>query len=276
MQLCVLTSKSLLEQENDQELPALTEILGADNVVELFHDIPTGALVVPRFRAIPFGGIVEREITACGATIVNTFHEHSTIANTFAWGHLLDGSDGKKPLTSKTYTIEDIPYLPEGEWFVKGSTNSIKNNWLDCCYAPTTHDLLRVVGNVQKDVYVGTQDIVIKPFQHYRELAVGVNREPIFNERRAFFYKGELLVDGFYWSTWSNELGKIEYSRNNFMSTVADAISRVGDIAPFLVIDFAEYPDGTWGVVELNDGSMSGLSECDPYVLWNHFVEKLG
>jgi hypothetical protein len=39
-----------------------------------------------------------------------------------------------------------------------------------------------------------------------------------------------------------------------------------------MVIDLAELPGGEWQVIELNDGSMAGLSGNDPQTLWVNFL----
>jgi hypothetical protein len=40
-----------------------------------------------------------------------------------------------------------------------------------------------------------------------------------------------------------------------------------------MVIDLAELPGGEWRVIELNDGSMSGLSGNNPVILWTNFLK---
>lgn len=57
---------------------------------------------------------------------------------------------------------------------------------------------------------------------------------------------------------------------------LSEVISRVQHLARFMVIDMAEFEDGSWEVVELNDGNMSGLCDNDPFVLWSGVVEMLG
>ena len=232
-------------------------------------------VVFPRFRAIPFGDLLQKGVEHAGAELINSFHQHRNIADSATWSHLLDGSDGNDALSPKQYGIDDIRHLPEGEWFVKGETNSLKNQWLNATFAPSTRDLGRVVSNFMADSYVGSQSVVIKPFQHYRKLATGVNGAPVFHERRAFILDGKVVSDGFYWSNWKEEVGEIEYDKFQYLNTLDEAARRVQHLARFLVIDLAEYPDGSWGVVELNDGCMSGLSDNDPRVLWANVKEAM-
>jgi hypothetical protein len=252
-----------------EELRAFQEVFGEERTGVNVAAIPSEALVIPRFRSIPFGRELQFAVESQGATLINSFSQHRAVADLFSWVEKL-GS-----LTPTAYRLEDIPTLSEGEYFVKGETNSLKDRWFESAYVPSKSELLRVVRNVQGDQYVGGQELVIRPFQHYRKLLDGVDGRPIFHERRAFFYKGELLTSAFYWSSYPEALPVADVQEECFLRAVHEAIARVGDVAPFLVIDFAEYTDGNWGVVELNDACMSGLSDNVPVELWQALQNKL-
>jgi hypothetical protein len=271
MNIVLLTSRPTLA-EQDEGLAPIAAALGPDAVQELIHDIPKGSLVVPRYRAIPFGDLLEREVVANGSTLVNTYHQHRNLADSSAWLHLLG------ELTAPAYGIQDLPHLPEGEWFVKGETNSLKNRWSQACYAPTTKDLITVVNNFQADTFLGNQRVVIKPFVHFRQLenAAGeaifsLSGQPIWNERRVFVLDGQVISEGFYWTTFENEASEYSMAKLSpakFTEALNEAIARVAHLARFMVIDLAELPGGEWQVIELNDGSMAGLSGNDPQTLW--------
>jgi hypothetical protein len=275
MNVVLLTSFPTLSEQGEA-LAAITAALGPNAVQELISDIPRGSLVVPRFRAIPFGDLLEREVHAHGSELVNSYHQHRAIADSSTWIHLL-GS-----LTAPAYGVQDMPYLPEGEWFVKGETNSLKNRWSSACYAPTTKDLITVVNNFQNDTFLGNQRVVIKPFVHFRQLEskstgpiYSLSGQPIWNERRVFVLDGQPVSEGLYWSSFEDEAGDsmTKLDPSAFEAALAEAISKVSHLARFLVIDLAELPDGQWRVIELNDGSMSGLSGNDPRILWANFLQ---
>jgi hypothetical protein len=233
------------------------DILHGSNLVE----IPRGSLVVPRFRSIPFGAELEQEVLSSGSRLVNSYREHRSIADLYSWVHLLEG------LTPPAYGIEDIPRLSEGAYFLKGETNSKKADWFTSAFAPDREALLQVAFRLMADELIGSQKLVIRPFQDYRAIGEDVTGRPIFHERRAFYYRGRLLSEAHYWS--GDEYGRPEPLRpESYAAVQAEAIGRVGELAPFLVVDYAEYEDGHWGVVELNDGPMAGLSENSPEVLW--------
>lgn len=157
---------------------------------------------------------------------------------------------------------------------MKGETNSLKNSWFTSSFAASKSDILKIASRIQEDLWTSQQEVVIRPFQNYRQLGVMVDGRPLFHERRAFFYEGELLSEAWYWSSCRDLVeGDPTLDKNKYWSTVGEAISRVKHLAPFLVIDFAEYPDGSWGVVELNSGPMTGLSDNSPLELWSNFYK---
>lgn len=257
-----LYSKSNISTGGD-DLYAIVSVFGEKNVSDLVTDIPAGSVVIPRFRCIPFGYELEREVKALGSSLINTFHQHRTIADLFSWVHLLEG------MTAPAYSLEDIPWLPEGEYFLKGETNSIKNNWFESAYAPSKARVIAVANNIMNDQYVGHQKLVIRPFRRFRTLGEAVNGRPVFHERRAFILDGEVISDAFYWSSFEEFSDTEALSEDNYRQTLREAVSRTSHLSRFYVIDVAEYDDGSWEVIELNDGPMSGLSDNNCQDLWS-------
>ena len=258
------------QRNQPDELAIVRKIFGEENCGDLITKIPEERIVIPRFRAIPFGKELEQEIINRGSVLINSYREHSNVANVFYWAPLLE------ELTAPAHHDWEVPYLPEGEWFVKGETNSIKNRWFECCYAPNKKTLPEIVRNNQLDVYVGTQEIVIRPYQNFRVIGLAIDNRPVFNERRCFVVNGQLVSQGDYWTSYP-EYKVAALDEEKFNRAIQGAIEKVGTIAPFLVIDLAENPDGRWSVIELNDGCQSGLSDNDPEVVWqavSDYIEK--
>lgn len=254
--------------EIKEEIRIASEILGEDRVGSNIVKIPKGSTVITRYRSLPFGQELENEIQSLGSTTINSYKQHRNIANLFNWVNIL------KDYTAPAYTVDDIPYLDEGEWFVKGETNSKKNQWFDCCYAPNKKELMRVVRNNMNDAMIGYQDIAIRPFQNFRQLSTSVDNRPVFNERRVFVFKGEILSLGDYWSSQPEVLNTPALDESLFDETLTKVIELTKELANFYVIDMAEHENGSWSVVELNDGCMSGISENDPEILWNNLFNS--
>ena len=144
----------------DDELEAARTVFGSDRVSTNLADINEGDTVICRYRFLPFARELEAEIQRMGATPINSFHEHRNIADLFAWIGCLEG------MTPPAYDVEDFYRLPEGEYFVKGETNSLKASWFTSAYAATKADVMNVVANVQRDMYIGGQRNVIRPVRH--------------------------------------------------------------------------------------------------------------
>lgn len=261
-------SKSLSRQSGD-DLATVETIFGVEGMGDLIGIIPRGSLVIPRFRAIPFGEELQREVELHGSQLINSYEQHRNIADIFSWAHELEG------LTAPVYGVESIPELPEGAYFLKGETNSRKNDWFQSAYAPTKKRLLEVLGNLQADSYIQGQRIAIRPFQDFRQLGTQVDGRPYFNERRAFILDGELLSEAFYWSGYLADGGVAPEPDAEYWATLAEAIARTSHLSRFYVIDLAEHSSGGWQVVELNDGPMSGLSENDTEAVFGELHRRL-
>lgn len=252
--------------EHQEELVAVREVFGDANVGTNLAEIPKGSIVVPRYRALPFGRELEAEVRSLGSHLINSYVEHRNIANLYNWVHLLEG------ITAPAYHVHEILHLSEGTYFVKGETNSIKNAWFTKAFAPNKRALLDIVGALSNDLLVGSQEIVIRPIQPFRQVATAVDGRPVYHERRVFTLDGKVLSDAWYWSSFPEAKETTEaIDPNAYTTTLNEAIQRVKHLARFIVIDLAENEDGSWQVVELNDGSMSGLSDNDPYIMWSNF-----
>lgn len=224
-----------IERESPGELEAAISVFGEDSCGVNVCSIPPNSLVIPRFRAIPFGRELEAEVLSQESKLVNSYLQHCSIANIFAWAPLL------QDLTPACYKLEDYRSFPEGAYFLKGETNSLKNSWFTSSFAASKSDILKIASRIQEDLWTSQQEVVIRPFQNYRQLGVMVDGRPLFHERRAFFYEGELLSEAWYWSSCRDLVeGDPTLDKNKYWSTVGEAISRVKHLAPFLVIDFAE------------------------------------
>lgn len=259
-----LHSYEMLTTDAD-EIRAARKVFGDSNAGTDITKIPVGSLVIPRYRALPFGRELEEEIASLGSTLINTYRQHRNIANLFAWSHLLEG------ITAPAYRVDEIPYLPEGSYFVKGETNSVKNAWFDKAFAQSKSDLPRIIGNLSNDMVVGSQDIVIRPFQKFRQLATAVDGRPVFHERRVFTLDGIVLSSAFYWTSFPEVADTLPKIAGNFEKTLTEALKRIEGLSRFVVIDLGEMENGEWQVVELNDGPMSGLSDNDDEVVWSNF-----
>jgi hypothetical protein len=226
------------------------------DVAETRCRIPKDRLVIPRYSALPFYKELEEDVDYLGSKLVNTYRNHSYIAD---FSYYFDIED----LTPKTYfRLEDIP--EGGPYVVKGATNSRKFDWNKMMFAKDRRRAIDIACDLRKDSMIQYQDIIVREFIPLVKVEEGLNGLPMSNEWRFFCYKDKILSSGFYWTIAESE-GKLEPEG---IDLVYKVIERVKNQVNFFVVDIAQKETGEWTVIELNDGQMSGLSGNNAHGLY--------
>jgi len=228
--------------------------------------IKKGDLVIPRFSALPFYREQEYDINYVGARLINSFHEHQYIADLGSW--IWDLAD----YTPRTWDrLEDLP--EKGPFVLKGETNSKKFRWKTHMFAETKADAIQVHTRLCADGLLQYQKIYVREYVPLKTFIIGLQDLPITHEYRFFCYKDKILSGGYYWSSHSGDLGKLGHKVDPAVvpwEFLAKVMAIVKEHATFYVVDVAETESGEWIVIELNDGSQSGLSDNDPDVLYRN------
>jgi len=257
-----------LDRDTDDEA-RVAESIWKNRVYKYRSSLPYGVLVVGRYSVLPFYKELEDELASRGSQLINRYYEHRFIAD-MEWVVPLDG------LTPRTWFDTGWANAPDTEhgWVVKGRTNSRKFQWNTHMYAPDRDALKTVIHRLYDDPMLSDQGLVIREYVPLKEFEEGINGMPVTNEWRCFFLYGELLSAGYYWSQaeCAEEMGEIPEPALDLASKAAKLIS---DSATFCVIDVAETAEGSWIVIEVNDGQMSGLSMNDPKVLYQNLWDAL-
>lgn len=242
--------------------------------------IASGELVVGRYSVLPFYQEQERDIRLAGAHLINSSHQHDFVADLRRWYTVLkDGTELGSQITPRTwYSAEDMmdDKSYAGPYVVKGITNSKKHMWKTHMFAETKEEAIKVMCRLQEDALLHTQPIVFREYVPLKQLLVGLNGMPVTKEFRFFFCNGELLVGGFYWSSHVADLEQVSDWNEVPLAFLGEVNKLVSPHVPFYVVDIAQTAAGNWMVVELNDGQMSGPSECDLDVLYGRLAEVLG
>lgn len=217
-------------------------------------------LVIGRYSVLPYYRELEKDLAAQGSRLANSAQQHEWIAGFHWYETLVD-------LTPRSWrTLASVPRgLP---LVVKGATNSRKFEWKQKMFAPTWEDALRITTELGQDGLIGPQGLVYREFTPLRVLEVGLNDLPFANEWRFFFWGRHNLTYGFYWTATDARAAITEQG----VRVAMEAAERVAEHAQFFVIDVAETADGRWIVIEVNDGQMSGLSECAPLDLYKNLA----
>ena len=235
--------------------------------------IKQGDLVIPRFSCLPFFKELEADVNGVGAKLINSYEQHRYIADLGNWYEDL------KELTPRTW--DSVVHLPENTSFIlKGETNSKKFLFNTHFFAKDKKEAIVVQGRLLEDSLLQDQKIYIREFVPLDKLAEGFRGLPISREYRFFVYKKTILSGAFYWSTHAEELKDHVCSTEvpkEFLHEVIERIQKTEMSEPptYYVIDVAKTAAGNWIVVELNDGTMSGLSENNPEILYKNLKDAI-
>lgn len=221
-------------------------------------------LIVGRYSVLPFYRELEHDIAYTGGYLANSYRQHRYIAG-------MEWVDDLAGLTPAVYRDHNFHAAPEGAYVVKGETNSKKHQWATDMFAGSKKRALTVASRIRDDGGLLGQDIVYRPFVQLKTFDLAMNGLPITNEWRFFMWNETILSHGYYWANMAEPsvAAQAHISRPGF-ELVERAASILSKHVTFYVIDVAQKHDGGWMVVEINDGQMSGLSDCDPEQLYGN------
>lgn len=266
MELVIYYRPSLFEEELEAAQAA------GFKCVSCFSDLKSTDIVIPRYTTLPFAEDVYREFKNIGCHVVNEYNEHRFMADLFRWYPVLED------LTPKTYDQNSLSRLPESKSYVlKGETNSKKAYWNTHMFAENKKEAIIVFSKLVDDGLVGNQNIAIREYVPLKTYMIGINGMPVTREFRYFFLGDKLIGRGYYWQNYADELKPEHkalpeeiFSYKAFMDAVK---SRMRDHAVFYCVDVAQTVNGDWIVVEVNDGTMAGLSCIDPGEFYRNLYE---
>lgn len=220
-------------------------------------------LVIGRYSVLPFYKELEDDVKFNGYDLINTYSQFKYIADMQNWYQDL------KEFTPYTWFSmqEYLADTYEGPVVLKGETNSRRDKWKTHMFANNKDEAREVNGRLLDDGLISQQQIYIRKYEPLVKLIDGVNGMPIPNEWRFFILYGQVIADGFYWSTYAEDIaekmgvnGTIEAPFPGFIRNI---VEKIGDKSNFYTIDIAQGQNGLWHVIELNEGQMSGLNGID-------------
>jgi len=228
-------------------------------------EIPSNHLVFGRYSVLPFRKELGEELALNNSRLVNSYRQHQYIAN-------FDYYEDIKEFTPQTWF--QWANLPEGEYIVKGRTNSRKFQWKHQMYAPSKNDVTRIVSRLMDDSLVRDQGVVVREFVKLRKFMDGMNGLPVTNEWRFFLLKDQIIDYGYYWAD-EPDCQPYEQPPVECFDLVNKISNIVKEKTNFFVVDVGEKENGEWIVIELNSGEMSGLSLIDPFRFYANFDNSL-
>ena len=238
------------------------------NTTQYRTNLLRGSLVIPRYSALPYHRELEIDITNMGCRLINTTQQHNWIAN-FDWYHDLE------EFTPKTWFDRDFhSCYYEGPFVIKGRTNSRKFQWNTMMYAENKKEAVNIASDLCQDGLIGEQGVVYRQYVPLKTYEYGINGLPFTNEWRFFCFRDQILSFGYYWSIAEKTDYEIQTECLVFTKKLVDIISKLNRVN-FYVLDVAEKEEGGWVLIEINDASMSGLSENNPEHLYGNLRKCL-
>lgn len=249
----------------------LTVIKGFFPTITARTAIKPNDLVIARYACWPWYDSLQTDCDYVGARLINSLKEHRYIADLRNWAEDLGD------LTPKTwYRLEDVPD-DVGPVVLKGKVFSRKSDWRSHMFANNKKEAGEVFWRLCLDGTVAGEDgtIYVREYVPLVKLMDGLNGLPITNEFRFFCYKQEILCGAYYWESYADDLPSIPNVSMVPFEFLEKVMAIVGHKTNFYVIDVAQKVDGSWILIEVNDGQMSGLSCNSAENLYLHLERAL-
>ncbi len=242
--------------DNQNILKATSRIKGNDTLELAIY---RGWMIQPDKYKFLFEHLLSKNIK-----LVNTPKEYETC-------HYLPSSykyiEGLTPRTNwmvmdepidfeKVFKLTDV--FQEEAIIVKDFVKSLKHNWKEACFIPNASDRDAVRKVVSR--FLELQGSYLNKglvFRKFEELEFLTNHSkskmPLTKEFRLFFLYGELIEVFNYWD--EGDYGNTRPDLDKFKEVGKTIKSN------FFAMDIAQKKDGSWIIMELGDGQVSGLPD---------------
>lgn len=152
---------------------------------------------------------------------------------------------------------------------IKDWVKSAKSRWHEACYIPANtaeqgfHEITKNFRNERGRLF--NRGTVLREFLPLRRTGEDLRGQPIVDETRLFFWQHQLLV-----RPRPRSPGPLDQEK-----LWLQVVSRFA--SPFLSMDIAQLEDGTWRIIEVGDGGVSGLpSGLDPQDFYENLKKAIG
>lgn len=213
---------------------------------------------------------VEQMISEMGMKLLMSNEEHLKCSTIEGWYPIL------KDMTAFTKVYDKLPEIDvlmqdfNFPVFIKGNrqTNRHKRSQ---CIIKNEEDYEKIKKEWEADPILSWQKAVVREYLDLRILddKKYPDMVQIGYEFRFFYFMNKLVGYGPYWYM----LG--DYKLDNWTKVVeiTDEIAKKINV-PFISIDMAQKKDGSWVLIEINDGQESGFVGVSAITLWNSIIEN--
>ncbi len=228
---------------------------------------PERIYAIGRFGVTTNYAELYRELAADGIFLIHSPEQYLIASELPQWYPRLVG------LTPKSKWYSEPPDRAEIERefgfpvFLKGSRQTSRHR-AAFSIVRSAQDYDRAIAAYRTDPILQWQDLVCREFVMLRAVpAAATEKIPPSFEFRTFWWRGQFVGAGQYWST--------DYDWNRTEEMAALAIAQTAAVRldlPFVAIDVAQTSEGTWIVIECNDAQESGYGAVSPFELWQNII----
>jgi hypothetical protein len=205
-----------------------------------------------------------------GFELINTPKQHRLASDLEAWYPLLKGMTPRSKVYPSFPEVEELEQDFDYPIFIKGHRQTAKHS-AALSIAKNRSDLLRIRAAYAQDAILHWQSVVVREYIALQPLgAKAEGKVPLSYEFRSFWWRGELLAAGPYWSDFAD----YHWSATEQQDALALAKRAVDALnVPFIVIDLALTAAGDWIIIECNDAQESGYAGLNRIELWQRLLE---
>lgn len=67
------------------EWVAIKESFSLEQIITDTQDFTQGDIILPRYRTVPFGDLLEAEATSAGARLINSYQQSLSVRDLYSW-----------------------------------------------------------------------------------------------------------------------------------------------------------------------------------------------
>lgn len=211
-----------------------------------------------------YGQLMQEEIE-----LIHDPDEHKTCSQLDGWYPILKEFTPRSMIFEKPPEVEEIQEHFDWPIFVKGHRQTSRHQ-RKLSIIEDVNQYKGLLAAYANDPILHWQKFVVREFVSLKPIE-GISDEksiPPSFEFRTFFWRQKLVGFGNYWTDCNYRISESEIEiAKSFALAAAEKVP-----ATFLVVDIAQRKDGTWIVVECNDGQESGYAGIQRLALWQNII----
>lgn len=209
-----------------------------------------------------------------GIYLINSPEEYEAYHLLPDWYNDFKGETAESVWTEGN-NIEDVLQITkklEGSYIIKDYVKSRKHEWYDACFISNINDkknLERIANNfISRQGENLTGGVVLRKFEPLKQIGYHPQSGmPLSEEYRVFVFAGRILAVDNYWTEKSGV--NITADEYRWVESIASKLK-----SNFVSIDLARKEDGSFIIMELGDGQVSGLQQLQADVFYRAFKEN--